>query len=290
MEQNKDEEHLDNTANPQLENLSDEIIPTENIDSIYPNQETEKMEVHHHPHVEKKSLKEYFREFLMIFLAVTLGFIAENIREDIVNREKEKHYIENIIADLKMDTANVTLSIHMQNLLLKKMDEVLKIPVEKLDDLSMQDTLYQNLVPFYASSWIFVQKNNTVTQLKNAGGFNVFTNQKAVDSISAAYYYSESWVKINTDLYVKSYEKTNDIATQLIRLPESIYSFDDTTQLPIPLNNKIVIQQNIILFEQLYSNIRFQKGELIVCIETEKEYFQKVERLLKLLQSEYDLK
>jgi len=31
------------------------------------------MEVHHHPHVEKKNFKEYFLEFLMIFLAVTMG-------------------------------------------------------------------------------------------------------------------------------------------------------------------------------------------------------------------------
>lgn len=28
------------------------------------------MEVHHHPHVEKKNFKEYFLEFLMISLAV----------------------------------------------------------------------------------------------------------------------------------------------------------------------------------------------------------------------------
>jgi len=34
------------------------------------------MEVHHHPHVEKKKFKEYFLEFLMIFLAVTLGFFC----------------------------------------------------------------------------------------------------------------------------------------------------------------------------------------------------------------------
>jgi hypothetical protein len=34
------------------------------------------MEVHHHPHVEKKGFKEYSLEFLMIFLSVTVGFIA----------------------------------------------------------------------------------------------------------------------------------------------------------------------------------------------------------------------
>jgi hypothetical protein len=35
------------------------------------------MEVHHHPKVEKKNLKEYFQEFLMICLAVRPGFFAE---------------------------------------------------------------------------------------------------------------------------------------------------------------------------------------------------------------------
>ena len=36
------------------------------------------MEVHHHPDIprEKKHWKEYFLEFIMIFLAVTLGFFA----------------------------------------------------------------------------------------------------------------------------------------------------------------------------------------------------------------------
>ena len=57
------------------------------------------MEVHHHPHVEKKGFKEYFLEFLMIFLAVTLGFFAESFREHLVNKEKENHYIQSLISD-----------------------------------------------------------------------------------------------------------------------------------------------------------------------------------------------
>ena len=45
------------------------------------------MEVQKHPrHVtRKKKSGEYFLEFLMIFLAVFLGFIAENIREHVVD-------------------------------------------------------------------------------------------------------------------------------------------------------------------------------------------------------------
>jgi hypothetical protein len=48
------------------------------------------MEVHHHPEVEKKGFKEYILEGLMIFLAVTMGFFAETIREDISDRAKGK--------------------------------------------------------------------------------------------------------------------------------------------------------------------------------------------------------
>ncbi len=61
------------------------------------------MEVHHHPHVEKKNFKEYFLEFLMIFLAVTMGFIAENIRESFSDRENEKVYMESLVQDVKDD-------------------------------------------------------------------------------------------------------------------------------------------------------------------------------------------
>ena len=54
------------------------------------------MEVHHHPHVENlpagqagKKFKEYFLEFLMVFLAVTLGFFAEGLREHIADKERK---------------------------------------------------------------------------------------------------------------------------------------------------------------------------------------------------------
>jgi hypothetical protein len=48
------------------------------------------MEVHHHPTVDKKNFKEYFLEFLMIFLAVTMGFFAENIREVLFRKKNCK--------------------------------------------------------------------------------------------------------------------------------------------------------------------------------------------------------
>jgi hypothetical protein len=66
------------------------------------------MEVHHHPHVEKKNFKEYFLEFLMIFLAVTMGFFAESYREHLVDIKKEKEYIVSLKEDLLTDTSYLT--------------------------------------------------------------------------------------------------------------------------------------------------------------------------------------
>ena len=78
MAENTEEEHLDNPPTTQSENPSDEIIPNKDTETINPNQETEVMEVHHHAHHEgKKNWKSYFWEFLMLFLAVFCGFLAE---------------------------------------------------------------------------------------------------------------------------------------------------------------------------------------------------------------------
>jgi hypothetical protein len=59
------------------------------------------MEVHHHPdlHHRRKKWKEYFLEFLMIFLAVTLGFFAETVREKISEKHRENDYIVGIKRD-----------------------------------------------------------------------------------------------------------------------------------------------------------------------------------------------
>jgi hypothetical protein len=65
------------------------------------------MEAHHHPNVEKKNFREYFLEFLMIFLAVTMGFFAEQLRENFAQRSEEKEYIHSLYEDLSGDEVNL---------------------------------------------------------------------------------------------------------------------------------------------------------------------------------------
>src|SRR5450432_4322231 len=88
---------------PKVEATSDPNMQ----DSLISSSETQppNMEVHHHPdlHHKKKHWKEYFLEFLMIFLAVTMSFFAESLRERISDTTKEYDYIKSLISDLGDD-------------------------------------------------------------------------------------------------------------------------------------------------------------------------------------------
>jgi hypothetical protein len=67
--------------------------------------ETQTMEVHHPHHpTHKKKWGEYLLEFFMLFLAVFLGFLAENFREHLVEKEKIQQYMHTMVENLKYDT------------------------------------------------------------------------------------------------------------------------------------------------------------------------------------------
>src|SRR5471030_3093423 len=70
---------------------------------------TKKMEVHHHPnlHHKEKPWKEYILEGLMIFLAVTMGFFAESLREHINENSRAQEFAATLYSDLKADTADL---------------------------------------------------------------------------------------------------------------------------------------------------------------------------------------
>ncbi len=92
------------------------------------------MEVHHHPHVEKKNFKEYFLEFLMIFLAVTLGFFAENLREHFERKKNAKEYLEAFENELKQNEASIQIYDSIYTLILPMQDSLINIFFEKKEN------------------------------------------------------------------------------------------------------------------------------------------------------------
>lgn len=61
------------------------------------------MEVHAHTHTARKKWTHYFWEFLMLFLAVSAGFYAENLREGMIHKEQVKTTMRSLLSDLQSD-------------------------------------------------------------------------------------------------------------------------------------------------------------------------------------------
>jgi len=144
------------------------------------------MEVHHHPdlHHKKKRLKEYFLEFLMIFLAVTLGFLAENLRELTTNRAKEKEYIRGFIRNVQDDTANLKHVISFDIIQVNGIDSFLRLSHADLKmDSNLKNFYYLAYINFYNSA-SFTSNNATLQQLKSTGDFRLIKKDHVADSLS----------------------------------------------------------------------------------------------------------
>src|SRR5215212_12066377 len=104
---------VDSNANDQPD-ASNEIIPAEDTETINPIQQTENMEVHKHPHhvTHKKKWGEYLLEFFMLFLAVFLGFLAENLREQTVEHHRENQYAKALYDEFYADSVSFTKKIN----------------------------------------------------------------------------------------------------------------------------------------------------------------------------------
>jgi len=85
------------------------------------------MEVHHHSH-KPKNWKEYITEFIMLFAAVTLGFLAENLREhQIMEHRVEQNKIA-ILKDLQADSATIARIIAAEDSTIERYNiEIVKI-------------------------------------------------------------------------------------------------------------------------------------------------------------------
>jgi len=135
------------------------------------------MEVHHHPEVEKKGFKEYILEGLMIFLAVMMGFIAENIREGISEHKRAAEFAQSYYESIKKDTALLYAAIRISKHKIAACDSsvaILHLPINQQKDtlLYREVVTGTNVFPFHSSS-------GSYEQIKSSGSLRFFKQKMA---------------------------------------------------------------------------------------------------------------
>jgi hypothetical protein len=186
MADNTDEEHLDTQTNTQSENLPDEIIPANDTEAINPNQETENMETHAHHlhHAPGKRIWHYFYEFLMLFLAVFCGFLAENFREHRLEKERGNQYVRSMIEDIISDSTKINQTLEFtkkQQLGLDSLSVLFDNP--PYNDSTIK-RMYILMLKYTMNDANVALTKRTVSQLKNSGGMRLISNKISADEIT----------------------------------------------------------------------------------------------------------
>lgn len=182
---------------------------TQITSSNIPTSEIKNMEVHHHPdiHNKPKKLKEYFLEFLMIFLAVTMGFFAENIREHFADNSHEREYIHSFYKDLSTDQVQLSVLIRKINTQQLKGADSLVMLFKNADTFSPANSIYYFLRGMIRQQGIkaFVS-DRTISQVVNSGAMRLIDKQisdSLIDYYKSVYYIAylqESLFKMKDNL------------------------------------------------------------------------------------------
>ncbi len=237
------------------------------------------MEVHHHPDVEKKNFKEYLLEGLMIFLAVTMGFFAESLRENISNKDKENEYITSMVRDLEKDKTELADIIKYNNKEVRSLDSLLSFANSDLSDVKTRQQVYK-----YASSVshlsVFISNDATMSQLKSSGGLQFIKHKHIADSIAK---YDQEM----RGIYAAQgpYEKFINDATESMTKTLNFTLKDDGKSKGYPLvtNDKEKIQV-------FFNSVQLERGWTVNYIRNLQERVPFNAKLIALLKKEYDLK
>jgi len=132
------------------------------------------MEVHAHTHTPRKKWTHYFWEFLMLFLAVTLGFFVENQREHYIEHQRAKRFAASLFEDLQADTAEIHMNhTYIENLFLAT-DSVL-FELDKPGDLQNDSILQLSGTRRLLVFDLFDPQMGNYEQIKNSGALRYFS-------------------------------------------------------------------------------------------------------------------
>ena len=125
--------------------------------------------------------KEHFLNFLMLFLAVLLGAVAENLREKHIQNTDEYEYLTSLVEDLSQDTArlNTCISSRME----KDVNAQNLISILSIDKIENTKDIYY-LTRLMTKVETFEGVDGTLNQLQFSGGFKVISNKKIVKEIN----------------------------------------------------------------------------------------------------------
>ena len=160
------------------------------------------MEVHAHTHTSdpdpstssghrgRKKFIHYLWEFIMLFLAVFCGFLAENQREHMIEIRRERQFARELYDEFLADSIAIANKINLRLDKEKDMDYLRNyFKDSSLTALPMEFYPAYTTVMYLVNTYTFEPKDGILSQLKSSGSLRYFKNttlQKLFGDISVS--------------------------------------------------------------------------------------------------------
>ena len=252
------------------------------------------MEVHHHSHTSRKKWTHYFWEFLMLFLAVFCGFLAEYQLEHKIEKDREKQFIIQLYRDIKFDTSSLRAVIQNRKRKANLLDS-LSILLSSPNLESQSSNLYyfgRYATRFYDVR--FIPNDGTLQQLKNAG------NMRLIHKTSSAVAIIQYDVELRNVLAL--FQQESSTREEYMKTASGIFNgsvLDSMVSMDIdnmaiygrisrPGWNPPFNADKEKLFQLRYL-IHYLKGNNVLNLRADLELLKRADTLLVIMKKDYDL-
>jgi len=244
------------------------------------------MEVHAHTHTARKKWTHYLWEFLMLFLAVFCGFLAENFREHQIEHQRAEKYVQSLIQDLETDTAHLEIYINVRKEKRILMDSLLML-------LSTgKHKQFGNATYFFARQVFngppFVSTDGTMQQLKNAGTLRLIKNENIISSI-LSYDASVKELKEWDESDIRIRTTFREMGGSVFNADHLYKAMDSTFKFVRPTTNPQLTTDNQIAINNIAFQIQYLSLSCLGNTQRGKALKIKAENLIGLLKQEYHL-
>ena len=248
------------------------------------------MEVHHHSHTSRKKWTHYFWEFLMLFLAVFCGFLAEYQLEHIIENQREKKYMQSLLSDLAADTATLNAAYPRKQGRINAIDTVFTFFLNNPGVKMIKGKLFRTIRRTNYDAR-FNRTNITFNQLKNAGGMRLIRNKRVADSILAydlrceqnsLYFEIYNTIGQGGARQIEKLVNATDLLPYYITNPTGAIVYNIPDSIDIRINTEGLNEQlNFMMQEKAYARQDTDQFRIIQAT---------AERLIELIKKEYHLK
>ncbi|HTA81597.1 MAG TPA: hypothetical protein VK783_01590 [Bacteroidia bacterium] len=232
-----------------------------------------------------ESIWHYFFEFLMMFLAVFLGFLADNIRERLVEKKQERVYLQNMREDLRADivlSGNYAKNNIIVFELIDTLVRLIKDPERKQHITKLAYTA-RMVLPQFKQLYL---TERTYEQMKSSGTLRLISNQDVANSISYYYHSVNELKKYNESIMVWA----TDYGSEMGRV------FDGELLLTIIKEKKEIeaganalLTEDPIVLNELIASAQYLYGALILGEKIGNERSIAAQELIELIEKEYQL-